>query len=128
MNQNEVSATSDKAGITSALLCTVHCLVVPVFFLAKFWWTDGNTTIHLPSWWEKLDFIFLLVSFIAVYHSAAHTPSKEIKISLWTFWTILATAIVFATTLHWLAYIASAGLITTHLMNIRRIRRAGYNV
>ena len=123
MTQDKIYLTSDKAGITSAVLCTIHCLIVPVLFLAKFWWTDGNTTIHLPSWWESIDYAFLLISFWAVYHSASHTPAKAIKYALWLFWTMLAISILFAARLHELAYVASAGLVTTHLINIRRIKR-----
>jgi MerC mercury resistance protein len=125
MNQPQASSVSDKAGITSAILCTVHCLIVPALFLAKFWLSD-NAVIQLPAWWELLDFLFLAVSFFAVYHSASHTPVHNIKISLWVFWAILALSILFATRLHWLAYLASAGLIVTHFLNIRRMRRANY--
>ena len=124
MNQNRISTKSDKAGIASAVLCMIHCLVIPVLFLLKFSFTD-NTILQLPLWWEKIDYIFLAISFIAVYHSAGHTRFKEIKIGLWLFWGILATAIVFSATLHWMAYIASAGLIVTHFVNIMRIRKFG---
>ena len=118
---NELSAKSDKAGIASAVLCTIHCLVVPVLFLLKMSWTQ-HTAIDLPSWWEKIDYLFLLISFFAVYHSASHTKTIEIKYSLWLFWSILVLAIVFQSKLHWLAYIASAGLVITHLINIRRMK------
>ena len=120
--RDKVSVRSDQAGIASAVLCTVHCLVVPALFLLRFSLTD-NAAYHLPSWWEKLDFVFLIVSFLAVYHSAGHTKTKEVKISLWLFWATLAVAILFQAHLHWLAYIASAGLIATHFINIRQMRR-----
>ncbi len=114
---------SDKAGILSATLCMVHCLIIPLLFLAKVSYTDSNAN-HLPAWWEKLDYIFLVISFWAVYHSAQHTPYQKIKIALWSFFSLLATAIIFEATLHWLAYFASAGLIVTHLANIKLSRRA----
>ncbi len=120
--REKVSIKSDQAGIASAVLCTVHCLVVPVLFLLRFSVAD-NTAFHLPVWWEKLDFVFLAVSFAAVYHSAGHTRTREIKLSLWTFWLVLAIAIIFQAQLHWLAYLASAGLIVTHFLNIRLMRR-----
>jgi hypothetical protein len=123
MTQHKTASISDKAGIGSALLCTVHCLVIPVFFLIKFTWLQGNPAINLPAWWEKLDYFFLLISFLAVYHSAGHTRVREIKISLWIFWGILAIAIIFEATLHNMAYLASAGLVATHFINIRRMRQ-----
>ncbi len=119
--EQQISTGSDKAGIASAVLCMAHCLVVPVLFLMKFWVSD--TAHQLPAWWEKLDYLFLVISFAAVYHSAGHTRFKEIKIALWIFWTLLACSIIFSTWLHSVAYLASAGLIAAHYINIRRIRR-----
>jgi hypothetical protein len=126
MVQNQTSSFSDKAGIGSAVLCTIHCLIVPVFFLIKYSVLSGNSGINLPQWWEKLDYFFLVVSFLAVYHSASHTRSTEIKISLWIFWGILAVAIIFESALHNLAYLASAGLVVTHFINIKRMRKYGH--
>jgi hypothetical protein len=120
----EVENIADKAGIASAVLCTVHCLVVPMLFLIKFTWADELANYRLPYWWELLDYLFLLISFFAVYHSASHTASRPIKMSLWIFWAILAISIIFSKHLHALAYVASAGLVSTHFMNIRRMKRA----
>lgn len=120
------SSSSDKAGIASAVLCTIHCLIIPVFFAIKFWWAD-KYVLTLPDWWSKLDYLFLSISFLAVYHSATHTRFAAIKAALWVFWAALATAIVFEASLHWLAYIASAGLIVTHYLNIRRLRTMSKN-
>lgn len=127
MDEEAVSIQSDKAGIASAVLCMIHCLAVPVFFLMRYWFADANIIHALPVWWERVDYVFLLISFWAVYHSAGHTRYKEIKMALWTFWSILAIAILFEATLHWMAYIASAGLITTHFVNIKRLRKSSHN-
>lgn len=110
---------ADVLGITSAILCTIHCLVIPALFLLKFWWTD-KTVNPLPSWWGMIDYFFLVLSFVAVYHAAGHAGSRRIKRSFWFFWGCLAVAIFFENALHWMAYIASAGLIATHILNIRR--------
>lgn len=112
---------SDKVGIASAVLCTVHCLVVPLLLLIKISWTETQIAFQLPSWWELIDYIFLAISFYAVSHSAKHTSNSYIRLSLLAFWCILAISVIFQAKLHWLAYIASAGLVITHLMNIRRM-------
>jgi hypothetical protein len=39
---------------------------------------------------------------------------------MWLFWLCLAIAIIFEHRLHWMAYIASTGLIATHVANIRK--------
>jgi len=123
MKKHTSSSISDNTGIASAILCTIHCLIIPALFLAKFWWADSSGATLLPSWWGRLDYVFLVISFWAVYHSATHTAVKTIKVSLWIFWCMLAVAIIYEAQLHWLAYIASAGLVATHIRNIIRIRR-----
>jgi hypothetical protein len=95
--------------------------VVPVLFLLKDSWSDSHLPAQLPGWWELLDYVFLVVSFLAVYHSAGHTGSRYIKLSLWIFWLFLAASVILGSNMHWLAYIASAGLVATHFLNIRRI-------
>jgi hypothetical protein len=134
MEDTKYTPGADKLGIASAVVCTIHCLLVPLLFLVKYWLSaSGNadhlglTSIHhgdrlLPSWWETLDYVFLVVSFVAVYHAASHAAGKWIKISLWLFWLCFAIAIFFEASLHWLAYLSSAGLVATHFINIRRHR------
>jgi len=119
---NTGSTTSDKAGIASAVLCTIHCLVIPILFLLKFSFADSKGCL-LPPWWEQLDYVFLAVSFLAVYHSAKHAKSMKVRASLWLFWAILVIAIIFQNTVHWMAYIASAGLVITHAFNIREMKK-----
>jgi len=124
MGSNKYTAGADKLGIASAVICTVHCLVVPALFLFKYWWTNttGKTLFSggLPVWWELFDYLFLIVGFIAVYHASSHAAGRNIKKALWFFWCCLGIAVVFENSLHWMAYIASAGLIGTHFINIRK--------
>lgn len=100
-------------------------MVVPLIFLVRFSLTDTTVAhVHaghhiLPGWWESLDYVFLAVGFYAVFHAAGHAASKAVKKLLWLFWVCLAAAVVFHAHLHWLSYFASAGLIGTHLFNIR---------
>ena len=108
---------ADRAGITSAILCSVHCLIVPVLFLLKYS-LGKKISIGLPVWWGYFDYLFLVISFIAVYHSA-----KRVKLALWFFWCVLVVAILFESVLHWMAYIASAGLIASHFWNIRQMSK-----
>lgn len=117
------SSGADRVGIISAIVCGVHCLIIPAVFLLKYSIADGAEAagwgVGLPHWWEWLDYIFLAVGFYAVFHAVRHAPSRWIRVALWIFWLFLAIAVVFEDTLHWMAYLASAGLVTTHFLNIR---------
>ena len=114
---------ADKVGIASAIVCAVHCMVVPLLFL--FTYSLRQADVHhshhtlLPGWWESLDYVFLAIGFYAVYHASRHAASRGVKRALWLFWLCLATSVIFQEQLHWLSYIASIGLIVTHFVNIR---------
>jgi len=95
-----------------------------MFFMLRFALSERHIIGALPPWWELIDYLFLAVSFYAVFHSSRHNGSMPVKISLWFFWALLAVAVIFGPAVHWMAYVASAGLVTTHFNNIRRIRRA----
>lgn len=121
---------ADRVGIISAIICAVHCLVIPAVFLIKYSWADSVSSVHaghelLPYWWHALDYLFLTVGFVAVLHASAHAPAKGVRFSLWFFLTCLAIAVIFEERLHWMAYIASAGLIATHFINIRKHTKKG---
>ncbi len=117
------SSKADTTGIASALLCTIHCLAIPALLFIKTAYA-GIANIQFPAWWHSLDYMFLLISFYAVFHSASHTSYAGIRISLWAFWTILAISILFEASLYALAYVASAGLIITHIINLRLLTRS----
>lgn len=100
--------------------------MIPALFTLKYT-VSTHINIHLanglPGWWAALDYLFLVVSFIAVYHAATHAAAKGVKRFLWLFWACLAVAIFFEKDLHWMAYVASVGLVSTHITNIRQHRK-----
>jgi hypothetical protein len=124
MEVHQHKTGSDRVGIVAAVLCMIHCMIVPLAFALKVWWST-HTIYTLPWWWGMLDYFFLVVSFIAVYHSSSHAVSKGVKFSFWFFWGVLTLAIVFEGYIHWLAYLASTGLIATHVVNLRMQGRIG---
>lgn len=88
----DLRSTSDSLGILASSLCLVHCLVTPFLFLAQ----AGSIIsegIH-PFWWKSLDFIFLGLSFIAVYRTTQTTANKKIKYLFWIFWALLFVIVV----------------------------------
>ena len=123
MSNKKYTTKADNTGIASAVLCTIHCLMIPALLLIKYLWAGKTAVPNLPYWWGYLDYLFLVISFTAVYHAAGHTTARWIKVSLWTCWCLLSTGILFEEQLHWLAYLASAGLIATHFFNIRLVRK-----
>lgn len=118
---------SDQLGAIFSALCLVHCVATPFLFIAK------STTAHAcsaaPAWWAAIDYIFLVLSFTAVWASARATRLSWIPYAMWTGWSALALVIVCE---RWhLAHLPSAIqhipallLITLHIYNLRHCQCA----
>ena len=74
-------------------LCLIHCIATPFVFVAQ---TCTRTCCaETPIWWKTIDYIFLAVSFAAVWFSAKETSKSWLKIVLWINWVLLATVLIF---------------------------------
>jgi len=62
---NTIKIHSDIIGIWSSGLCLIHCLATPFLFIAKS--CSHTCCAASPTWWGTIDFIFLVISFIAIY-------------------------------------------------------------
>lgn len=103
---------TDLLGVFSAGLCTVHCLAAPLL-LALF-----STT----GWFHIATYFFLAISIYAAYTSTRNTQSKLSKSLIFSGLALLFVAIIFEDYVHWfheLSYVASAGLILGHILNMR---------
>lgn len=106
----------DIIGIVSSGLCLVHCLITPLLL------TTQSLLLKFSENWEYLDYVFVIMSFVAVYFAANHTHSKSIAILLWIFFTLFLFSMIFQHDFDWLIYIAygsSMALAITHIINIR---------
>lgn len=125
-HDTDYTTGADRLGIASAIACTIHCLVIPALFIIRYSFAatiNGHLPAGFPAWWPLLDYLFLAISFYAVYHASTHAADKGVKWLLWSFWLCLALAVFFEEHVRWLAYVASAGLVGTHITNIKKHRR-----
>lgn len=82
----------DNLGIMASVLCLLHCLVTPLLFVAQ-----ASATNHLqkvPFWWGNIDYVFLLISFFAIYKTTKTTSKNRIKLLLWCNWVFLVFLII----------------------------------
>lgn len=111
---------SDNIGILASTLCMLHCIATPFLFIVQTCSTSCcNAT---PTWWQWIDYIFLTISFFAVYHSTKNTSNTIIKPALWINWLALFTVILNEKTqlinLHeTIKYIVALLLVGLHLYN-----------
>jgi len=111
---------SDKIGALSSTLCLIHCVATPFIFIAQ---SSSITCCNTaPSWWSFIDYVFLVISFFAVYRSTQTTSKNWIKSSLWISWSLLFIIII-NEKMKWFSledyfiYFPALALIILHLYN-----------
>lgn len=119
MKTTILSRKADYVGITGSVLCIIHCLITPVLLMSTALLQDE----HLRFGYLSLDYIFIGVNIVAVYFATRHYAPPAIKKSLWSFLTLFAVAIFLEDVdpvFEYIGYLASAGLVISHLFNIRQ--------
>jgi len=113
---------ADSLGIIAGSLCFVHCLITPFLFVAKM--CSVSCCASAPTWWKSLDFIFLVVSFFAIYRSTINTTKNIIKSAFWLSWLSLCFVLI-NEHLQWFfvsryaIFLPAFALIFLHIYNIK---------
>ncbi|WP_430814111.1 MerC domain-containing protein [Carboxylicivirga sp. RSCT41] len=92
INTSLKTLSFDSIGMASSTLCLVHCLITPFIFIAQA--CAASCCETAPVWWRAVDFIFLAISFMAVYFSAKKTPKKWMGYAFYALFIILSTLII----------------------------------
>lgn len=121
MKPDLLSRKADYIGITGSVLCLLHCLVTPVLLMTTAWLRND----HLRIGFLSLDYAFIGVNIVAVYFATKANGSSAIKKALWGFLALFTVGILLEDvneSFRLIGYAASAGLVMTHLLNIRQHR------
>ena len=110
----------DILGAFASSLCLVHCIATPFLFIVQ----TGAATFHnaTPIWWKSIDYLFLIISFIAIYWSTKTTSNPWIKRMLRLSWLALSI-VIFNEKLELfplaetVIYIPTIALVILHLYN-----------
>ncbi len=113
---------TDKIGIIASTLCMIHCIATPFLFLAKTCSTSCCETS--PNWWSSLDFLFLLISFFAIYQSSKNSSKLWMKYALWTSWAVLLIVLLNEKThlfslSDYAIYLPALALVVLHIYNLK---------
>jgi hypothetical protein len=116
---------SDYIGATSSGLCLLHCLATPFLFLSQP--ALLSVSQELTFFWYILNYIFLAVSFIAVYYSVKNSSNLFIKVLLYLFWISLSLLILneefmILSIPELYTYISAIGLSVLHVYNLKYCR------
>ncbi len=111
----------DTYGAIASSLCVIHCLATPFIFITQTSVLHGDKS---RIWWSNLDYLFLIVSFLAVARSAKTTSKFYIKPALWINWTILFLLVInekieFIALPEIITYIVALSLSVLHIYNLK---------
>ena len=76
---------SDYIGAIAGVLCIIHCIITPLLFLINAELATKQTLFSL----QLIGYLFLIISFFAVYISALNTTNNTVKVLFFLFWGAL---------------------------------------
>lgn len=124
MKADVVDRKADYIGITGSILCIIHCLASPALVVTSNLLRQEGA---LQAGFLSLDYAFIVVNIAAVFFATRHHASSAIKTALWGFLSLFGIALLLedvSPVFEYLSYVASAGLVTSHLLNLRHHRAA----
>ena len=122
INSRNLLNSYDNVGIVASSLCMIHCIGTPILFIAKA--CSTSCCSEAPIWWQLIDYLFLIISFVAIYFATKNTNHYWIKIAFWITWFILLLSIlnhtfqIIEAPKHFI-YIPSSAVIILHFYNQR---------
>ncbi len=121
MKTDYTTNKADYIGIAGSVLCLIHCVATPFLLVGSALTPHHHLTIGFLS----LDYLFIAVNVIAVFFATRHYAPPVIKRALWGFLLLFAASLLLehvSGVFHYVGYLASAGLVITHIINIRQHR------
>jgi hypothetical protein len=122
MNSSFKLVNPDFFGAAASSLCLVHCMATPFLFVAKA--CSATCCNDTPVWWQAIDYLFIVVSFVAIFYSTRNTLVNWVKYGLWGFWgvlvlTVLNETLEFGLVPEWFIYIPAFAIIALHMYNLK---------
>lgn len=117
------SLNPDYSGAIASTLCVLHCLGTPFIFVAQYS-SNNSSCSQAPTWWLAIDYLFIVITFLAVWQSGKHSSKWFMKYILFGLWTIL-TFFTINENLDFLdihilwKYTAALSIISAHLYNMK---------
>ena len=119
---NKIISKPDYMGALASSLCLLHCIATPFIFIAQS--CSASCCESSPIWWQYVDYVFIIISFFAVYQTTKTSTNKYIKQALWVSWFCLLSIII-NEKINWISlpeysvYIPAITLITLHIYNLK---------
>jgi len=112
-----IRLVADYGGVFNSSVCLLHCAVSPL--LLSLWGVHP----HTPEQWDS---VFLILSGVLVALATWRMSSRSLRLALWGFFLLFVSAWLWQQQypcLEIVQYVSSAGLVGTHLLNMRYCHR-----
>ena len=122
MNSLSILYKPDTIGSLASTLCLLHCIATPFIFITQA--CTMSCCADTPIWWQSIDYIFIVISFFAIFRATKTSTNKIISKLLWITWFVFFALILNKSLgLIYLdknfAYSAGITLACLHLYNLR---------
>ncbi len=119
---DRLSIPYDSIGIMASTLCTIHCVVTPFIFIAKA--CTATCCSDAPAWWLMIDYLFLVISFLAIFFISKNLTKKWLLTAFWTSWfvllfTIANHSIEIINLPSYFIYLPSISIVVLHFYNLQ---------
>ena len=119
-----ININSDHIGITASSICMLHCFFTPFIFLSQ---ASISINQELSFLWQSLNYLFLLISFLAIYYTAKNSSKLSVKVLLVSTWLILSSLIIneffeITSIPELYTYAAATSLAGLHVYNLKYCR------
>lgn len=116
-----IERNPDLFGSIASTMCMLHCIATPFIFIIPT--SKVSCGEAGPWWWHTLDFIFLLLGFIAIRMTHHNSSLKWMTNAMYGSWLLLVLIIVNAKTSiipipEMTLYILGICLVGLHLYNL----------
>src|SRR5690606_25238618 len=108
---------SDLLGISSSLLCLLHCLAFPVMLSAGYLFNYS-----LQGHWHGTDYLFVVLGLVAVWASARKTSFLALKLAFWLAILVLSLLILFHGQWSGMIYISVSDSLLLFVLHIIHCR------
>jgi hypothetical protein len=120
-----IKQKSDSIGVAASTLCLIHCIATPFIFIVQS--SSLMCCNATPNWWKSIDYLFLIISFLAICRSTQTTTKNWIKLALWGSWFLLFFIIInekmsLFPLKEYFIYFPAIALIILHLYNKKYCR------
>lgn len=128
MNSYKTEIQPDYIGAIAGCICSIHCAATPFLFVAKA--CSVTCCAETPIWWQLVDYLFLVISFAAIYYATKNSTKRWIRIALWSSWSLLLIAILSETFQTGLlpessVYFPALAIVGLHFYNYKDCKCAG---